>query len=142
VLLLPHFTGQLIQNIKRKDVEGLRQAMDVPGAEEVLEAAGPSGLTPLNCAVRAGWLPGVELLLDHGASALSRTPALDMALHWAAYRGDADVLQQLINAGGDVNSMGDVGNRPIHLAASADRLEVRQQAHACMQAGRQAGVVI
>lgn len=112
----------------------MRQALDAPGAEEVLEAAGPSGLTPLNCAVRAGWLAGVELLLDHGASALSRTPALDMALHWAAYRGDVDVLQQLIRAGGDVNSMGDVGNRPIHLAASADRLEVRQQAHAHRQA--------
>jgi ankyrin repeat protein len=72
-----------------------------------------------------GWTVGVETLLDHGASALSRTPAQDMGMHWAAYRGDVDILQQLINAGGDVNSMGDVGNRPIHLAASADHLEVR-----------------
>lgn len=71
-----------------------------------------------------GWSGGVEVLLDHGASALSRTPAQDMALHWAAYRGDVDILQQLINAGGDVNAMGDVGNRPLHLAASADRMEV------------------
>jgi hypothetical protein len=74
--------------------------------------------------VRVGWSGGVEVLLDHGASALSRTPAQDMALHWAAYRGDVDILQQLINAGGDVNAMGDVGNRPLHLAASADRMEV------------------
>lgn len=73
-----------------------------------------------------GWTVGVETLLDHGASALSRTPAQDMGMHWAAYRGDVDILQQLINAGGDVNSMGDVGNRPIHLAASADHLEVRR----------------
>lgn len=65
------------------------------------------------------------MLLDHGASALSRTPAQDMGMHWAAYRGDVEVLQQLINAGGDVNCMGDVGNRPIHLAATADHLEVR-----------------
>jgi ankyrin repeat protein len=47
-----------------------------------------------------------------------------MGMHWAAYRGDVEVLQQLINAGGDVNAMGDAGNRPIHLAASADHLEV------------------
>lgn len=72
-----------------------------------------------------GWSAGVETLLDHGASALSRTPAQDMGLHWAAYRGEVDILQQLINAGGDVNAMGDVGNRPIHLAAAADHLEVR-----------------
>lgn len=88
--------------------------------------------TQLACrqyAVRTGWSAGVELLLDHGASALSRTPAQDVALHWAAFSGHVGILQQLVNAGGDVNAMGDVGNRPIHLAAAADQLEVR--AHTC-----------
>ena len=75
-------------------------------------------------AVRSSWSAGVELLLAHGASALTRTCAQDMPLHWAAYKGDVDILQQLISAGGDVNAMGDVGNRPLHLAAAADQLEV------------------
>lgn len=83
--------------------------------------------------MRTGWSAGVELLLDHGASALSRTPAQDVALHWAAFSGHVDILQQLVNAGGDVNAMGDVGNRPIHLAAAADHLEV--SAHTCCAPG-------
>lgn len=74
--------------------------------------------------MRVGWSGGVELLLNHGASALSRSPSNDMGLHWAAFKGHVDILQQLVGAGGDVNAMGDVGNRALHLAAAADHLEV------------------
>jgi hypothetical protein len=38
--------GQLIQSIKCKDAVGLQQALDA-GADEVLDSAGPSGLSPL-----------------------------------------------------------------------------------------------
>lgn len=88
-------------------------------------------------AVRIDWTAGVELLLAHGASALSRTPAQDMPLHWAAFSGNIDILQQLIGAGADINGMGDVGNRPLHLAAAADRLEVGR--HAASRAHGEAG---
>lgn len=39
-------TGQLIQCIKAKDPVGLQAALDA-GADEVLESAGPAGLTAL-----------------------------------------------------------------------------------------------
>lgn len=78
-----------------------------------------------HCAVQACWAAGVKALICNGASALARTPAGDTPLLWAAYKGDAEVAQALISAGADVNAMGDLGNRPLHLAASADHGQVR-----------------
>jgi hypothetical protein len=34
------------------------------------------------------------------------------------------VVQELLSAGGDVNAMGERGNRPLHLAAAAGHTEV------------------
>jgi ankyrin repeat protein len=34
------------------------------------------------------------------------------------------VVQELLSAGGDVNAMGERGNRPLHLAAAAGQQEV------------------
>jgi ankyrin repeat protein len=67
----------------------------------------------------------VQLLIAHGASVLARSPAQDMALHWAALKGSSTIVQELLAAGADVNGVGDAGNRPLHLAAAADQLEVR-----------------
>lgn len=75
-------------------------------------------------ATRVCWPAGVELLIQHGASVLARTSAQDTAMHWAALKGNIDILALLLAAGGDVNAAGDVGNRPLHLAAAADHSEV------------------
>ena len=75
-------------------------------------------------AAQAGWLEGVQLLLQSSASILARTNYGDSALLWAAYKGHVDVVQALLASGADVNAMGDRGNRPLHLAAAADHVEV------------------
>lgn len=77
-----------------------------------------------HCAVQACWAPGVDTLVRQGASIMTRTPAGDTPLLWAAYKGDLEIVQVLIGAGADVNVMGDLGNRPLHLAASADHPQV------------------
>lgn len=78
------------------------------------------------CAVQAGWVAGVHVLLQHGSSVLARTPAGDTPLIWAAYKGNAEIVQALISAGADVNVMGELGNRPLHLAVSADHSQVKK----------------
>lgn len=45
-----------------------------------------------------------------------QTPEGDSCLHIAAMRGDAKSIQYLIQMGLDVNSLGDLGNTPLHYA--------------------------
>lgn len=75
-------------------------------------------------ATLAGWGPGVELLIKHGANLAAKTAAGDQALHWAAYKGNLQVVQLLVGAGADVNAVGDLGNRPLHLAVSGNHAQV------------------
>ena len=54
----------------------------------------------------------------------------DTALHWACLwasevHGMLDVVEKLLIAGADPSAVGDVGNTPLHLAATANNLMVR-----------------
>lgn len=53
-----------------------------------------------------------------------RTPEGDSCLHIAAMRGDLRAVQLLLNAGLDVNLLGDLGNTPLHYARMAAHLDV------------------
>jgi ankyrin repeat protein len=54
----------------------------------------------------------------------------DTALHWACLwssevTGMLDVVERLLVAGADPSAVGDVGNTPVHLAATANNVMVR-----------------
>jgi ankyrin repeat protein len=76
------------------------------------------------CAIQAEWPEGAEALIASGAAVDARSAAVDTPLLWAAFKGLLPVCQALIGAGADVNVMGGLGNRPLHLAVSADHHEV------------------
>ena len=78
-----------------------------------------SGATPLIVAAaeRAG-VEATTLLLDRGADPNAKKTNGDTALHWACYHGDGDVASVLLNAGADVNALGDLRNSPLHMAAT------------------------
>jgi ankyrin repeat protein len=76
------------------------------------------------CAIQADWPEGAEALIASGAAVDARSAAADTPLLWAAFKGLLPVCQALIGAGADVNVMGGLGNRPLHIAVSADHQEV------------------
>ena len=65
---------------------------------------------------------------------LTQTPALAQGtgkgnwtpLHYAAYKGDAEIAQQLLKAGADVNAPEKDGYTPLHLAAQEGKTSVAQ----------------
>lgn len=55
-----------------------------------------------------------------------RSPEGDTCLHIAALRGDLRSVQLLLEAGLDVNDLGDMGNTPLHYARKRGHEEVVQ----------------
>ncbi len=53
-----------------------------------------------------------------GADVHATTRSGDTALHWAAYGGSAVLARHLLEAGANVDAVGELGNRPLHVAAS------------------------
>lgn len=47
-----------------------------------------------------------------------------LPIHWAADRGDVDILTCLVEAGSDVNALDEEGQTPLHYAASCGHKEV------------------
>jgi Ankyrin repeats (3 copies) len=53
-----------------------------------------------------------------------KSPEGDRLIHVAARRGDLAAVELLINAGENVNSIGDMGQTPAHLAATGQHRSV------------------
>ncbi|KAA0202456.1 hypothetical protein HAZT_HAZT009235 [Hyalella azteca] len=56
-------------------------------------------MTPLHCAVENGWLEGVLMLVEKGASVTSRNQYGQTPLHYAAARGKYVILEELLKRG-------------------------------------------
>ncbi|KAK9789395.1 hypothetical protein WJX73_002269 [Symbiochloris irregularis] len=75
------------------------------------------GSTTLIAAVQQGLVTHYgRLLASKQVSAKNRRG--DTALHWAAFRGDLTAVEALHKADPDLDAVGDLGNRPLHLAVS------------------------
>jgi len=81
-------------------------------------AGAPDEWPPIRAAVDAGQTEMVRLLWQHGARA---------TLHQAARIGDAEILQELLDEGADVNALAYYRQAtPLHEAAQGGRLEAMQ----------------
>jgi uncharacterized protein len=75
----------------------LKAGADIKKAER-------EGETPLMAAARAGSVPAVKLLIDHGADVNARESLQDeTALMWATADGHLDVVDTLLKAHADPN---------------------------------------
>jgi len=102
-------------------LEPLHAALSSPTAVRSLqEASSQDQVTPLTCAVEAGHLEIVDLLLRQGANPDVATCKGARPLHLAAFSGNLDVLRRLLQAKVNVNSDDRHGQTPIFFAADAD----------------------
>lgn len=89
---------------EKGDVEGVDAALRA--GTDVDTRAADTGATPLIAAAAAQQTEVVAHLLERGADPNAVKTNLDGALHWACYRGDAAVVDELLAYGADVNRPG------------------------------------
>ncbi|EXU95517.1 ankyrin repeat protein [Metarhizium robertsii] len=80
----------------------------------------------LHWAARSGYSAVVQVLLENGASAASKTHSGWTALSWAASTGHRDIVELLLNKGADVRTKTAFGWTPLHLAVGNGHISVVQ----------------
>ncbi|KAH3863789.1 death-associated protein kinase 1-like [Dreissena polymorpha] len=81
---------------------------------KIVLKCGKTLLDKLLClAVEAGWLPEVCILLASGANPNARYRGTPL-IHVAAVQGDTGSLQELLEAGADIDAADDRGHRIVH----------------------------
>lgn len=90
----------------------------------------PGAQPPLCAAINAESLPGVRVLLSHGAQIDAVDPLFDFApIHWAATSSSVGILKFIVERGADPNSQAGErgsGHYPLHLAAIGTRPRIVQ----------------
>ena len=87
-------------------------------------AAAPAA-APVADAARGGDLHAVRTLLQQGADANAAHGDGMSALHWGAERGDAEIVEALVNAGAAVNAVTRIGHyTPLHVASTGGHAAV------------------
>jgi ankyrin repeat protein len=79
--------------------------------------------TPLHAAAARGFLPLVNLLLEHGVDPEVKDGAGFTPLHDAAEQGRAMTVRALLNAGAKVNTTNSIGRSALWLAAARGQTE-------------------
>lgn len=102
---------------------------------EMAERHGSNESTALVLAVRKHMLDVAKGCLHAHAAPDDADASGDVALHWACLYsqevpGMTDVIELLLEQGANPNSIGDLGNTPMHLAATANCRMVRVSAYA------------
>ncbi|MCJ1245260.1 hypothetical protein MMC30_002463 [Trapelia coarctata] len=87
-------TGELCQAICDRDVEYVRKWCTLEGSS--LDRRDHTGRTPLQLAVQCSSIEVVRCLIDNGARIVARLVDGMTALHIAAWRGQADMVEALL----------------------------------------------
>ena len=85
----------------------------------------PPAATPVADAARRGDVAAVRTLLAEGEDANAAHGDGMSALHWAAERGDTELVEALTQAGAAVEAVTRIGHyTPLHVASAAGQVEV------------------
>lgn len=83
------------------------------GGKDYVDTADDGGWTPLVWACEHGHFEVVKYLLLKDADSLLRDVEQNVALHWAAFSGSADIAELLLNNKSDVNAVNAHGDSPL-----------------------------
>ncbi|KAF4958663.1 hypothetical protein FGADI_2211 [Fusarium gaditjirri] len=122
------------QATTRGDIETLRNLLEHHGdilemtLEYEFEENGANTtlqVSPLAFAAGKGSASVVNVLLEHGASAVEEIPIIGgTALHVAARYGEVETVGYLIDAGADLNQQDKAGYAPIHWASRYNQIVI------------------
>jgi ankyrin repeat protein len=99
--------GQIIESARKGDVETLARLLDEHPAKLHLKVP-PYEASLLFPAAESGNVDAVDLLLARGLDVNYREKGDNTyAMHWAAAKGNLDIVRKLADAGGDVIGEGD-----------------------------------
>jgi hypothetical protein len=135
---------KLVEAAVRDDVEAIDRLLDdgvavdaegpaaliggkpLAGLVQLLPGGAPKvAMTPLLAAVVNKRRGAAERLLDAGADANRAHPIFGTALHVASGAGDVELLQLLIDRGGNVNARNAQGQTPLELIAAGRAAQER-----------------
>jgi hypothetical protein len=113
-----------------KDLSGLRPLpFGAPSVMPLLAAAGVGhgrGAGSTDHHSLSGWLPAVKFLVDEmGADVNWRDEGADSALHYAAARGDNEMIEYLVSKGADVKAVNRAGQTVADMANGPTERGVR-----------------
>ena len=94
-------------------------------AEDAGDDTDDAPIPDLHAAARSGFVPEVKYLLTEKHTPVDERDAEQRtALHWAADRGHAAVVDALVHANADVNARDNAGQTPLHYAALCEHEQV------------------
>nr|CAD7460688.1 unnamed protein product [Timema tahoe] len=87
---------------------------------DFIDTKDDGGWTPLVWAAEHSHAHIVEYLLSKRANPFVRDAEQNIALHWSAFSGCAEITELLLNLGSDPNSTNLYGDTPLHIGARQD----------------------
>jgi len=110
----------LWESANKDDINGVKQALSETGDPNIADLQGVSALL---LAVKNKNSAMTNLLLSSKAS--PNTVSQDNSpIHEAIRQHNIQLLEQLLNAGGDVNLRADFGKTPVHVAIQEDQWNI------------------
>jgi ankyrin repeat protein len=112
--------SQLIEAVKKQDVQAVRTLLKQQGNVNATEA---DGFTALHWAAQRNDVQLVELLIGAGANAKASTRYNITPLYLAAVNGNAAVIERLLKAGADPNGVSQEGQTMLMTAALSGKAD-------------------
>eukprot|EP00752_Nemacystus_decipiens_P004447 g4060.t1 len=100
-----------------------------------VNAAGPTGKTPLHHAVGCKYSAGQHLLLGAGASVHNKTLLGLTPLHVAATSSSVNTMRRLLRRGAHVNETNNEGSTALHLVCAYQRPRIQPAVDLLLRAG-------
>ncbi|XP_026203194.1 histone-lysine N-methyltransferase EHMT2 [Anabas testudineus] len=131
--------GACVYHSEEDGYTGLHHAAKL-GNLEIVKMLLETGQVDVNAQDNGGWTPiiwaaehkhvdVIKVLLNRGADvtindkSLLSLQELNVCLHWAAYAGNVDIAELVLNAGCALSSVNMHGDTPLHIAAREGYLE-------------------